>query len=327
MKKLIVLLMILLYAGEGWGQQTPPGYIKFELVFTYKIKYDNCSNPIQIDIPGEFVSETDSYSGTITKIYLINAGSQPIRIGEEYDVAPVFIHFDFPCMYEEGNISLYDCFGMDYIVKVRPSVTTLKFANDDEHVLAENKDITIVANYSYSAFSPMTDMWEFIIGEETYSVPHTSEYFYMNGNSLLDMLKMHNPDKPVLTYKELVDKGQFYVRHFPIFDPDYDCNSDCVEHFPVYQMAITPVLSAPKIVSVETIPPSCEGESDGYAVIHFSRAVYENELLQIIIEDLPLGESNPLTVPLGASTCTITGLAVGSRSIVLDGKYPYDHSY
>jgi hypothetical protein len=352
MKKLIFLLIILMNAGEGWG------FLKYEVVFTYTVTarssdYDCYSQEVKIEGPGICSGDIYHDYGMVSRTYVAKfitdyQSNSKIRISispdyHNYSYTEIPIHF--PCMCEEKTISLPDGFAycsnmysIKYVLEVRPLATTLTFHGESgEFILTENQNAMLVASATYDLtpnypLISMEDVWEFMIGEEKYSMRFPSYYgsidyisLLYGGNSLIELLTIHNPDKPILTYKDLVDKGAFYVRHIPeIFDNDNDC--DYLKNFPEYQMAITPVLSSPTIVSIEEIPPSCEGGSDGKAVIHFSRAVYENELLQIIIEDLPLGESNPLTVPPGASSCTITGLAAGSRAIVLDGKYPYNNS-
>jgi hypothetical protein len=333
MKKLIFLLIILLNSSEGWGEYEP----KFEIVFMHKITSNqNCSKQVHINIAEKwhiYISEYNSLQETNT--YIIEAF-------DLYNLS-ILVSWDyynsennskaiqlFPCMHEENRINISDCGTyIDYVLDVRPLVTTLEFKNNAGHILTENKYVTIEASNYYSSYPYISDIWEFIIGGEVYSISGFSNTLNMSGSSLIESFKMQNPDKPELTYKEIVDKGSFYVRHIPyISDILYnDCNCDCMAKITDNKIIVIPVLSSPTITSVETIRPTCNGDDDGKAIIHLSRAVYENELLQIVIQNMPLGEGNPLTVPPGASTCTITGLSAGSSSIVLDGKYPYDHSY
>ena len=335
MKKLIVLLMILISV-EGWGQNTDFVFtLQFEKVEINNSQVNYCNfvmilegiglndNNVSVTISGFadrlLATNTEVFSyttgtniqGTLFKSF--NRLTIGISDGNCYAYcAPVPI--SGVCM--ENKISVQSSCSNNSVkatvlltYKPKQKVELLSCKDHNNNVISVGDDFHFINDKNITlevSNSGIIGRWEFrsdnILRQMWTTNPATS---YTGDNvfgteNFLQIIK---------------EKTPIYVK-FILGSDGAKCHSD--------EIVLHPTLSAPTILSIETIPPSCDDANDGKAIIHFSRAVYENELLQILIEGLSVDENNIRVVPPGVSTYTITGLSAGGEQIVLDGKYPYN---
>ncbi|MDR2424912.1 MAG: hypothetical protein LBD59_09355 [Prevotellaceae bacterium] len=195
-------------------------------------------------------------------------------------------------------------FTVHIVIKPKFSVSIAQNSSNDI-VLIDNRNTALNTNLSSSS----SNVWEFQIGSNWYQYPENSSSISISGNSLFSTLKSQY--SALGNFIDLIGYQTIRVRHKLECLPSY--SNEIVLH---------PKLASPTVSNIVTTPPTCHGASDGKAVIRFSRAVYNKELLQFAVKGIS-GIAH--TVPPGSDTFTLTGLSAGIDTIIISGKYPYNN--
>jgi hypothetical protein len=328
MKNLLsVIIMLLGFSFHGKGQNYVSYVVKIHIkeitgsagygtYISASIEYRNGSKSSLLYPNG--LNTYQTYGDNLIKHLKIEtngyAGSQIIDIA-------------YPCMNEEKTINLGG-FKVTYAINVE--IQSLKIVeynyytdgwhnigagiiyliNDRPLGLAAQNIITANGNSFSDQYSDYT--WEANIGGTWYTMgwKSTAFLYFALGEYFPENFSGYQGD-----FKDIVQSRQpVYVR----------VKSGCGDISNA--IPLQPQLSAPTIDAVIPITETCYKKGDGQLIINFSRALYENEMLQVLAvrDDFSVQETE--NVPAMSASCTIDSLNNGNYNIILNGKYPYNPS-
>jgi hypothetical protein len=337
MKKLIGLIGLLLCAFNGTAEITY--VVNFNISYIKKIDtqcslcsigaYAKYSNGNQLDCFGNRYTSISPYNALK---YTRECKANEIReivIGMDSGSGYLFYHsiyLTYPCMNEEKTITL-SAFDITYSLTVKPKSLSLTYYDhnglSEELYLYDNKSISLVRNYILSYCDYSGANWEFYIGGYWYQLPASvSSSLYFSGEELFTMLKSNYKYSPPYFSLPLGD-FRTVVKNKSSIRVRYRTAGTCqCGEFVSDELVLHPRIVAPTITSIDKIPETCYKSKDGKLIVHFSRALYEDEALDIMYS---IGEysGGTVQVPALSDSCVISGLSSGTYKIILAGRYPY----